>query len=299
MSRYEWEHGTIRLPSAEFAGFRQEMQRAATVVAERAFARTQEVWKELPRKARTDRGAYQAAVRDWSMREYRKLGDRDHVDRVDRESIEEAATMLSGQLYDRGAGSARSPQRVRKGDVGFPTNRTVSFGNGDCSVTFDKDTCSVTWDVQENNHACERARSSTLGEAFFARLGKVAWSPKTGGVITGNDEYSQDSLESGGGANYDVAGYGPVGVERAPLATRGYTDSKGRRMGASVRNSRGHLVAKAVQVDRYGNEVTRAPTRPAAPPDPGSTGPQARVPQGNTRGGQFASTSAAESTVEL
>ena len=65
MSNYEDEHGRFVLPSAEFAGFRQAMQKVEQQHKEQAFELTQEFWKGLSRSEQTNAVLYSAARRMW------------------------------------------------------------------------------------------------------------------------------------------------------------------------------------------------------------------------------------------
>lgn len=62
MSRFEWERGEFTLPSAELARVRQAVQAADADHKKRVFVKTQEFWKSLSRKEKTDSQAYLAAV---------------------------------------------------------------------------------------------------------------------------------------------------------------------------------------------------------------------------------------------
>ncbi len=79
---------------------------------------------------------------------------------------------------------------------------TVFHCGGDATISLAGST--VTWDVPENNHAPERAHGHPLAAALFAHLRAVRWTSRSGGTITGNDEYSRDNRDSGGGGNYTV-----------------------------------------------------------------------------------------------
>lgn len=88
------------------------------------------------------------------------------------------------------------------------TNRTTTFRVGwEATITFKGN--EVTWNVPENNHACDHAHEHHIGRAFFAALNKVTWTRGSGGVIVGNNEYSRDSYDVGGGGNYETARFGP------------------------------------------------------------------------------------------
>lgn len=236
MSRNEWEAGVIKLPSAEFAKFRQGIQDADKAHKERVFNHTQALWKSLSRKEQTDPKALTNAAFNYAW--------------GPRSNIEDQA--VASDVQDRvtrclNAGD-RKPRRVQAADMDYPTNRTLDFDGSDGRVTFDRDQRTVTWEVSENNHACERARNSVVGKAFFDQMEKVRWTHGTGGVIIGNDEYSQDEghYSSGAGGSYDKNGFGYLGAEHAPTCTRPFINGKGERVEIQTKLGRYGLVGKAV-----------------------------------------------------
>lgn len=299
MSKSEWESGTIKLPTADFARVRKAVQETDAVVKKGALAQTQSFWKGLSRKQQTDSEEYRKALWAWSRTVSPEGGSGWSSYRpanpVDKASTSEAYVLL--QRKTRGD----QPSRVQASEVEMPTNRTTQFHVEDATITFDKATSSVTWNVDENNRAVSRSRESAVGQRFFSELDKTRWTRGTGGSMVGNDEYNRDADYSGGGANYDTAGYGPLGAVQAPYRTEPWTDPQGRRFAVQTKMGKYGFVGRAVEVDRYGQPVKarrKAPSTPktAAPATPGVRG---RHVAGSSRGGQFASTSAPESDVEL
>lgn len=280
MSKYEWERGTIKLPTAEFAKVRQAVQGAALKVKTEAYEHTQTAWKSMTRKEQTNPVAYRDAVRRW-------------VHQVPQGPARaEAWEMLGG--YD---GMAK-PARVKKSDVDFPTNRTTEFSHDGAYVSFDRKNSTMTWDVAENNRAVKHAHEGWLGEAVFGALDEVKWTGyNTGGVLVGNDEYNREAAYDGGGGNYPTAGFGPIGALQAPNHTAPYTDSKGRKK---------HGVAKMGRYGIYGKiEPYMGPERRFgyggihSPALGGNTGVQGRQPRGIPTGGQFAAGRTGESGARL
>ncbi|WP_114906620.1 hypothetical protein [Ornithinimicrobium murale] len=281
MSKYEWERGEIKLPTAEFAKVRQRVQDAAAKVKTDAFEQTQSFWKGLSRKEQTDPQAYREALYHWA-RQVPHGPARD-----------EAWQMLGGH-----EGMSR-PARVQKSDVDFPNSRTTHFRCDEASVSFDRKNSTMTWDVAENNHSVERANESWLAGATFGALADVKWTGKnTGGVLTGNDEYNREADYSGGGASYTTAGFGPIGALQAPSHTSPYTDSKGRKMHGVAKMGRYGIVGK---IEPYTPEPRRFAGGYHSSALGGYTAMQGRHAAGSYggRGGQFASHSANESNVQL
>lgn len=180
-------------------------------------------------------------------------------------------------LHLKGYGAR--PSRVLQAEMEFPTSRTTTFCAPDCSVIFNVANRTVGWDVPENNHACEHARGSHLGEAFFGAIGKVRWTHGTGGVITGNDEYASGSREAGGGANYVTAAYGYLGIEQAPMHAVPFTNAQGQR------------VSPEVKIGRYGPAGTAVTSGPRTSRPAGQG--QRRAQRSRPAAGQFISRSRA------
>lgn len=233
MSCYEWEGGTIALPTSEAVRVRNamkvEVDRYKTQLYERAAA----FWKELPAAYKRDSEKYHRAVqafvygnvkteRGWlpdglpdpklpPWREFSDEGDY-NTRSADIESLLSAVCWRDAK-DDRGVWHRErtTPRRVTKPDVdklvGKATGTKFSIACGEPSIRFEGR--KVVWTVPENNHACEHARVHPLAEAFFKLLDGVRWTRGSGGVIVGNNEYNRDDQNVGGGGNYVVSEYGP------------------------------------------------------------------------------------------
>jgi hypothetical protein len=247
MSRNEWERGEFTLPKAEFAGVRQAVQAADADHKKRVFAVTQEFWKGLTRKEQTDGEAYDAAVTRFAQPRSDSASGRGlWSERELREQQENQAARDAAIYVLRRKGYGDRPSRVLQAEMDFPTNRTTAFLAQGCSLTFDPAKRTATWEVSENNHACDSARGTHLARAFFGAIEKVRWTHRTGGVITGNDEYRRESGEAGGGANYVTAAYGYLGIEQAPMHVGQFTNGKGQRVTVQVKLGRFGPEGKAV-----------------------------------------------------
>jgi hypothetical protein len=216
MSRYEWEAGTIKIPSAEWAktkaAIRDAMNRRQTalfVTAEKAHAELVQKLPDLKKqlKAKT--------LSDW---DYEKAIDR-LVDRhmeTYRYSVRGNALVFDpsdgrdilDKIYvdhDPKTRKAISPKlrKPLKKDFPLAGNNVNSFQADDCSLVFDNEARSVRWQVYDNNHARDHAYATVLGNAFFDAMKKITWTRDSGGTIVGNDEYNQDAgreYEGGGGS---------------------------------------------------------------------------------------------------
>lgn len=241
MSRYEWERGTITLPTAEFAPFRKALQDADTRIKQAAFELTQAFWKGLTRKQQTDPVAYEEALRTWAGKRYNaSISQRQHSSVLD---------LAYDKLYRPRYAGAGKPARVLKSAMDFPTNRTTQFVTSELFIGFNKAEHTVTWSVGENNHAVDNARESALGEAFMTQMNKVRWTRGTGGTLIGNDEYNRQADYSGGGANYVTAAWGWLGAAEAPESCKPWTDPKGQvyKVETKWSNKYGRLTGKVVK----------------------------------------------------
>lgn len=221
MSRYEWEKGEFKLPSAEWAGFKAAIREAVNHSNAAMYEAALKLHGELGAALKGKRGAdvWDTA---WDLMDKLYGGSRYH--HAPRFGEDETMAIVEAVVQRSWSGNkqitkVRKPQKKQ-----FPQhgNNVTSFDLGECSVHFDNATRTATWRVEENNHACDRARESALGKALFAALDKVNWTRGTGGRIWGNDEYNRDSGRDyeGGGGSYSKGSYGPEESRRKAEAVK-------------------------------------------------------------------------------
>lgn len=228
MSRYEWEAGTIVLPSSDAPMVKKEVRAAAEAHRRTLYDAAQRFWRELPRRFRADRTLYTRAVDafvhglagapgasglpDWPG--FDDDGDwngwgADLRNLLLSVTVERVTDDTLGYRYTEFVD--RSPRRVLRADIGalWPgaTGPDPLFHCGESTLSFSGRT--AEWRVPENNHACDHRRSHPVARAFFDALGRVRWTRGSGGEIVGNDEYNQCADYAGGGANYVIETYGP------------------------------------------------------------------------------------------
>lgn len=243
MSRYEWESGTLVLPSAAVAQVKGALREHCTKFHQDVRAevdrqhrevgkgtRSAKVYRQRLNAARAARWAYSAAHPTSGFNRGPSAGE------AYAQTVRDAAGQVLEQMVTDAEGRYRAePLPVHKPTVSevsreapTATNRTTVFRvDGEASVAFDGRR--VSWSVSENNHAVDTARNSPLGMVFFTALDKVKWTRGTGGTLVGNDEYNGESEAEGGGANYVTARYGPLGEPPR------YRVSKGGRVSVSYR----------------------------------------------------------------
>jgi len=230
MSRYEWEKGEFKLPSAEWAGFKASIREAVNRSNTAKYEAAVKVHEQLVTSLKGKRGVdpWQAA---WEIAA--GMGTGHGIYRQPTFAEDDVNDIVSAVVDRKWSGNklvakVRKPQKKQ-----FPQhgNNVTELRSSECSLHFDNETRTATWRVEENNHSCDRARESVLGRALFKALDKVNWTRGTGGRIWGNDEYNRDSGRDyeGGGASYSKESYGPEESRRKAEAARAHASSYGFR----------------------------------------------------------------------
>lgn len=212
MSRYDWERGTIVIPTAQWAGFKKTIRDAWNAAVEADLKTLDAIRVKVLEANKGKRGVrWSDAVREEAARSeircsYSWGGS----------YANPAHTLLTCDPYSvakalgcDGAGSR--PKKPKKSEAKFWPKTVKCMSFDEASVSFNDESHSVTWSVRENNHACDDAHRSFLGRTLFSALKKVQFTRNSGGVIVGNDENNCDDRSEGGGANYVTARFGPLG----------------------------------------------------------------------------------------
>ena len=200
MSCYEWENGTIKIPSKDWVGLKKSVRDAWNDLQERSYSVAIAVWEDIKNGA-----SWKEAIRK------RKPKDSGRT-RYGSHSMPALPVEMEWRIKDSiYRGENRSVCKPRKKDFSTKTNRDTCFGRGDWSIQFDNKRKAVTWDVMENNRARDHARRDPVAQALFKALNSIRWTRGSGGKIVGNDEYNRESIWEGGGGNYVCSRYGPKG----------------------------------------------------------------------------------------
>lgn len=218
MSYYAWEHGKLILPPTATRQIREALNRELERSNERAIRQIEEFYEQKGSRGRT-KDSFRALLEEWDDKQREAIQRmQDHYPgfRVSTPSADEARAAHEAAhdfLYTRMLRGELGRPLKRDLNKAFPKPpkgaRKVTYWVEDGSITFDGN--ELTWQVDDNNHAPERAREHPLGRVLFRELAKVEWTNGTGGQIVGNDEYNSDSRDAGGGANYVVNAFGPLG----------------------------------------------------------------------------------------
>ena len=223
MSCYEWERGTIKIPSKAWAGFKKDLRKAFNDLQTEAFEGAMQVYKTLMEKAKGKRNIKCDQWRKWweeaSTRSVNVGGIGRFYGTTSRQEVPHQNRIFDvlgiGHLTMEWIQREKitRPKRPMKKDFPLATGKTTTFDvGGEAGIHLHNNKSrSVTWDVPENNHAREHAREQDMAEKFFALLGRITWTRNSGGKIIGNDEYNRDAGHEceGGGGSYLVDEYGP------------------------------------------------------------------------------------------
>ena len=192
MSCYEWESGTIKLPSKEWAKFRTGLLKAWN---ERELARLEKAKRThaaLTTACKGKRGSKRVTALKAAV-ERHFHSDRDS-------EIREMILTQSG--YGPNAIYTLKGLPKKKDLKLFATSKDAEMYCDDGYVAFKNATKTLVWSVSENNHAREHAHEHWFAKLVFAALSKITWTRGSGGEIVGNDEYNRDNRDAGGGGNY-------------------------------------------------------------------------------------------------
>lgn len=211
MSKYEWESGSIRIPTREMPKLKKTVLNAALAYREKVLEQANRAQDRLAQKLKGARGLnsfeFDSAFRD-------VCGQL----RVDDCMFWEVESLISKSKKKNSLTTFNKITEKMVTEVlgKKPNSRTVSYDIGEASFGFNGS--EVFWDVPENNHAVDRAHEHPLAEALFRALGRINYgkNKRMGGVLVGNDEYNRDADWVGGGGNYVTSRFGPAGEAQSP-----------------------------------------------------------------------------------
>ena len=211
MSCYEWERGSFKLSVKEYRKFRQEFRKGWNESMDAAHAHAHRIYNEVLGANHGKRGV------DWWKAVYEHhlylggYGVRGYQSSVSTLELDHGQMIVASLGFKGEGNTGKRPCAPKKKDFPHATRDQMTYCEPleDCEVTFDDAVRVIVWHVRDNNHACERARASFIGRLFFKLLNKIEWTRGTGGKIIGNNEYSRDSYEEGGGGNTVNGEWGP------------------------------------------------------------------------------------------
>lgn len=188
MSCYNWESGSFKLSTVEYAKFRKAFRQGFNRLQEDELAAANRHWEKyksgpLPKW--------------WSQNRFYKIW---------RKWIAEPGQTEATKNWGRWENRKR-PRKPVRNDYPVAANKKTEFDFDEAAIYFNNKTREVRYHSGENNRQVERAREHEVGKLFFGLLENVNWTRGTGGQLNGNDEYNQDSNAAGGGGNYTTLIY--------------------------------------------------------------------------------------------
>jgi hypothetical protein len=189
MSTYEWESGTIKIPAKEWSKFRTAIIKASNELQTRGFELAKALYPKI--KKAKPKNNWESPME--SVFEAERISNED-------ERYDVVYSLLNTYDQEQRKHVLRRPMKSNLNLL--PTSKSGSVRCGEACISLDNDSKSVTWDVPENNHACDSARSHSLAKEMFRLLERITWTRGSGGTIIGNDEYNRESDCAGGGGNY-------------------------------------------------------------------------------------------------
>ena len=208
MSTYEWESGTIVIPTNQWAGFRSAIIKRWNAHLLELLEHAKTAHKEMQEKAKGLRGRNRDKALETALFDYTR--------RHNMTTDCEPRALLWRWSEEKRVMIFQSP---KKKDLGLlPTSKSANISTSDLAVSLINKTRTIVWDVEENNHAVDDARASWFGKFVMGKLASVKWSRNSGGKIVGNNEHNRDSDYEGDGGNYVTSRFGPLGKS----ASRGW-----------------------------------------------------------------------------
>jgi len=222
MSCYEWERGTFKLSVREYRKFLRAFRDGWNKSLDEAYQRAKKLRDLVRRANKGRRGVFRwdELVTTYPI-EVTHFVYGDSVKKTIYD-LGHAYTILRSLGYGAGGDPTKKPRSPQKKFFKHATNKERTFRDVECCISFDDNAHTVDWSVDENNHACGRARQTVAGRLFFDLLARVTWTRGTGGSIYGNDEYNREDHEyPGAGGNYVKEAFGSLGDrDRRSCGTR-------------------------------------------------------------------------------
>ena len=215
MSRHEWERGEVKMSTKEFTPFRRGMIAFVNTAAEQNLTRAKNIYVALKTAGKGKRN-FDFHTEFTKLAQGMREGDADAI----------LDAIFPYEHTEHFTGRSRKPRAPKRNSFqNLKMNATEISVGGEAGIRFDIKNRMVYWHVSENNHAVERAHEHPVGKEFLYRLGKIEWTRGTGGEFVGNDEYNQDSRESGGGANYTTRSFRMLSKKEKAAAAQRYSNS--------------------------------------------------------------------------
>lgn len=224
MSHYDWEHGTVIIPSAQWAAFKKALRDGYNLMRE----------KDLETLTKIHAKVSESCKGMASSELYTKVEN--EVSRLENVStwggFKKAVYALNllepgdcQYMLVKPNEKTRKFQLVKPVSTKFPhpaadRNTTTFHVFDDARIVLNNTNRTVTWRVPEGNHAVQRASDSAMGRLFFGLLNKITWTRGSGGVFYRNDEENRSGSDGGDGLDYVAARFGPTAQAKGNIVRR-------------------------------------------------------------------------------
>jgi len=193
MSCYEWQIGTVKIPTKQFPALYRAFVKEYNAIQQCRYNSLKSLY-------------------DYTMSIGKGKRNFDYLAHMQNNAAM-YNVRFNIRFYDIDklfSNGRKKPLHPTKKMYDFANTKTNDFmlDEGTVTISFNKLDHSVYWSVPENNHACERAHEQPEARLLFRLLQNVKYTRNSGGKIIGNDEYNRDNMQSGGGANYVVFSFG-------------------------------------------------------------------------------------------
>jgi hypothetical protein len=190
MSSYEWESGTIIIPTKEWSKFRTALITEWNNIQKKLFNDAFAVMTKLKAQYKGKRNV------NWNDVVYSYAEDNFGFD-------------IAHEIYELILPNKKLVTPKKKDLKILPISKSVVFHVGDnVTISLKNERRIIEYHVSENNHACESAHQLPMVRKLFYLLGDIKWTRGSGGDIIGNDEFNRDNEDCGGGGNYIKRTYG-------------------------------------------------------------------------------------------
>lgn len=204
MSCYNWESGSFRLSTVEYAKFRHDFGQGFNELQETELAAATRHWEKYKSGPLPKWWSQNSIAENEQYEQFNEEKQRFY--KIWQKWIAEPGQTEETKNWGKWEDRKRPRKPIRK-DYPLVTRYQTAFPLDEGGIDFKTKAREVYYYSGENNHQVERAREHEVGQLFFRLLGQVKWTRGTGGQLIGNDEYNQDSNEAGGGGNYTTLTY--------------------------------------------------------------------------------------------
>jgi hypothetical protein len=230
MSRYDWERGTLVIPTKEWAPLKKRLREGWNALLTKRFELAKQLHTHLRAVARGKRNFdFEKAAASWVDSKCHTTyynGAAVRQDTADSVAARDAVALVLQPDYAVARALRKTkPQSPKKKDLPFANNKTVKFG-GNVGLVWDAYLAlldkgrELRWSVPENNHAVEHAWEHPMGRVLAKALASIVWTRGSGGKFIANNECNRDSDQEGGGGNYVSSSFGPKDARLSRFSTR-------------------------------------------------------------------------------